>query len=75
MVGGADHVLAVVPAGVKRDAAAECTDALVLRAPDAGAAADLRKKLIQSASQMAAVAGLLQVGAGVCVCVGGGCLR
>jgi hypothetical protein len=36
----------------------------VLRLPDAAAAAELRRMLVQSASQMAAVAGLLQVCAG-----------
>lgn len=56
--------MAIVPAGVKRDAAAECPDALVIKAQDAAAAGELRKRLIQSATQMAAVAGLLQVGGG-----------
>jgi hypothetical protein len=64
-VAGAEHVLAIVPAGVKRDAAAENPDTLVLRAPDSVEAGEMRKKLIQSATQMAAVAGLMKVGAGM----------
>ncbi len=60
-VAGAENVLAVVPTGLKRDAAAESSEALVMRAADTAAAGDMRKKLIQSASQMAAVAGLLRV--------------
>lgn len=60
-VGGCDNVVAVVPKAVRADAAAECRDAVVLRAPHALAAKELRKRLTASASQMAAVAGLLEV--------------
>lgn len=60
-VGGAENVLAVCAASIKREAAAESSDALVLRLPDAAAAAELRRCMVQSASQMAAVAGLLKV--------------
>eukprot|EP00775_Hariotina_reticulata_P007140 gene7140-7355_t len=62
-VGGCDNVIAIVPSHVKPDAAAESPDSLVLRAPDAATAKELRKKLVASASQMAAVAGLLELGA------------
>jgi hypothetical protein len=60
-VGGCDNVVAVVPKAVRAAAAAESRDAVVLRAPDALAAKELRKRLTASASQMAAVAGLLEV--------------
>jgi hypothetical protein len=63
-VGGCDNVVAVVPKAVRADAAAESQDAVVLRAPDALAAKELRKRLTASASQMAAVAGLLEVRTG-----------
>ena len=61
MVGGSQGVVAIVPQGVRKEAVAECADALVMRVKDAAAATELRKKLMQSASQMAAVAGLLKV--------------
>jgi hypothetical protein len=61
VVGGSQGVVAIVPQGVKREAVAECADALVMRVKDAAAATELRKKLTQSASQMSAVAGLLMV--------------
>jgi cobalamin biosynthesis protein CobD/CbiB len=60
-VGGSDNVIAIVPSHVRPEAAAESPDSLVLRAPDAATAKELRKKLVASASQMAAVAGLLEV--------------
>jgi hypothetical protein len=71
-VAGCDNVVAVVPKAVRADAAAECQDAVVLRAPDALAAKELRKRLTASASQMAAVAGLLEVRGGGARWVGGG---
>jgi hypothetical protein len=58
---GDEHAVAILPQGFKVEGLAEVGDALVLRVRDASAAAELRKKLVQSGSQMAAVAGLLQV--------------
>lgn len=59
-VGGAENVVGIIPNGVKRDAAAENPDALLMKPKDAATAAELRKRLVMSASQMANVAGLLQ---------------
>jgi hypothetical protein len=64
---GDEHAVAILPQGVKLEGLAEAGDVLVLRVRDASAATELRKKLVQSGSQMAAVAGLLQVrGWGCC---------
>lgn len=54
-------MLAIVPKNVKTDTVTESPDALIIRAPDAATATELRKKLMASANQMAAVAGLLEV--------------
>lgn len=70
-VGGCDNVVAVLPKGVKLEAAAESPDAVVLRAPDATSAKELRKRLMASASQMAAVAGLLEVRGALHALLGG----
>jgi hypothetical protein len=70
-VGGCDNVVAVVPKGVKLDAAGtENTDSVVMRCADAASAQELRKRLAASASQMSAVAGLLDVSAAVGGCAG-----
>lgn len=55
------NVVAIVPKNVKTDAVTESDDAVILRAPDAATATELRKRLMASANQMAAVAGLLEV--------------
>lgn len=62
-VGGSDNVVAIVPSNVKTDAVTvtESADAVIMRAPDVGTATELRKRLMASANQMAAVAGLLEV--------------
>lgn len=62
VVGGCDNVVAIVPKGAKLDTVTESTDAVILRATDAAAALELRKRLSASANQMSAVAGLLDVG-------------
>jgi hypothetical protein len=66
-VGGTDNVVAVVPKTVKLDTAGtENTDSVVLRCPNPATALELRKRLTASASQMAAVAGLLDVSLSCC---------
>jgi hypothetical protein len=61
VVGGCDNVVAIVPKGAKLDTVTESTDAVIIRATDAAAALELRKRLTASANQMSAVAGLLDV--------------
>lgn len=58
-------MLAVIPKNVKIDAVTESPDAVIIRAPDAVTGKELRKRLMASANQMAAVAGLLEVS---CTC-------
>jgi hypothetical protein len=53
--------VAIVPKGAKLDTVTESTDAVIMRAADAAAALELRKRLTASANQMSAVAGLLDV--------------
>jgi hypothetical protein len=55
-----DSALAIAPASVKRELAAEHPDALVLRCGSTAKAAALRRFLQQSAHQMQAVAGALE---------------
>jgi hypothetical protein len=66
-VGGSDNVVAIVPKGAKLDTVTESTDAVIMKAADAAAALELRKRLTASANQMSAVAGLLDVSRSLCL--------
>jgi hypothetical protein len=66
-VGGTENVVAIVPKGAKLDTVTESTDTVILKAADAAAALELRKRLTASANQMSAVAGLLDVSLSLCL--------
>ena len=56
-VGGAECAVAMVPEGVRREAAAEAPEGLVLRLSEARQVAELRRNMMRSAALVEAVAG------------------
>lgn len=56
-VGAAEHAVALVPEGVRREEAAECGEGLVLRLGDSRDVVELRRSLTRSAKLVESVAG------------------